>query len=244
MNGKTAIVTGGERGIGKGIVRAFLDRGMRVCIAGIDTESANRTLDELEAGDRVMFLETNVREEGQIRKAVRQTVETFGRLDVMVPNAGLPHPPHKPIEELTLEEWNDVIEINLTGVFLCAKHAFPELRKTKGSIVLIASTRALQSVPNNFAYTASKGGVLSLTHSLAMSGGPDIRVNCISPGWIYFGDPDKLDAEHHAQHAAGRVGNPMDIGNLAAYLVSEEAGFITGQNFIADGGMTRKMVYV
>jgi len=123
-----------------------------------------------------------------------------------------------------------------------AKHSYPLFRGSKGAIVNISSTRFLQSEKNTFAYSASKGGVVSLTHSLAVSLGPLIRVNCISPGWIDTkGEP--LRPEDHAQHPAGRVGRPQDIASLASYLLSEEAGFITGQNFIVDGGMTRKMIY-
>jgi len=125
------------------------------------------------------------------------------------------------------------------------------LQRTKGAIVNIASTRAIQSEPNTEAYSASKGGILALTHSLAMSLGPDIRVNCISPGWIDVSEWKKsqqakkphLTKMDHAQHPAGRVGKPEDIAALVAFLISDEAGFITGQNFVVDGGMTKKMIY-
>jgi NAD(P)-dependent dehydrogenase (short-subunit alcohol dehydrogenase family) len=117
----------------------------------------------------------------------------------------------------------------------------PHLRKTAGSIVNIASTRALQSEPNTEAYAATKGGVVALTHALAMSLGPRIRVNCISPGWIA---KTKLSKKDHAQHPVGRAGRPQDVGELVAFLISDPAGFITGQNFVADGGMTRKMIYL
>jgi NAD(P)-dependent dehydrogenase (short-subunit alcohol dehydrogenase family) len=136
-------------------------------------------------------------------------------------------------------------------MFLCAKHAVPALRKARGAIINVASTRALQSEPNTEAYAASKGGVVALTHALALSLGPAIRVNCISPGWIDVSEwkkPSKRKAAalrdvDHAQHPVGRVGNPLDIGKLALFLLSHDASFITGQNFVADGGMTRKMIY-
>jgi NAD(P)-dependent dehydrogenase (short-subunit alcohol dehydrogenase family) len=144
-----------------------------------------------------------------------------------------------------------MIATNLTGMFLTTKHAAAELRKGRGAIVNIASTRALQSEPNTEAYAASKGGIVALTHALAMSLGPAVRVNCISPGWIDVSEWKKpsqrkaaeLRPEDHAQHPAGRVGTPLDIGKLALYLLSSDAGFITGQNFVVDGGMTRKMIY-
>lgn len=240
---KVAIVTGGERGIGRGIVQAFLDAGMSVCIAGIDEEAAEKTLRELDASGRLIFCRTDVGDEAAVREMVEETKQTFGQIDVVVSNAGLPDASGQKVETLSLEHWDKVIRTNLTGGFLCAKHAFPELRRTRGSMVLIASTRAHQSEPDSTAYSASKGGVVALTHSLAISGGPDIRVNCISPGWIHTGDRSKLKERHHAVHPVGRVGQPADIASMAIYLVSPEAGFITGQNFIVDGGMSRKMIY-
>ena len=155
------------------------------------------------------------------------------------------------MELLELGDWNRVIATNLTGVFLCSKHAVPLLRPGKGAIVNIASTRALQSEPHTEAYSASKGGVVALTHALAVSLGPDIRVNCISPGWIAVDAwqksanrrPPTMRPEDHAQHPVGRVGSPEDIAALVAWLISPQAGFVTGQNFVVDGGMTRKMIY-
>jgi NAD(P)-dependent dehydrogenase (short-subunit alcohol dehydrogenase family) len=134
---------------------------------------------------------------------------------------------------------------------LFAKHAAPALKARGGAIVNIASTRALMSEPNTESYAASKGGIVALTHALAASLGPDVRVNCISPGWIDVSrwkkpskrKPAQLRPEDHAQHLAGRVGRPEDIAGLAAYLIGPESSFITGANFVVDGGMTRKMIY-
>ncbi|KPQ27359.1 MAG: Dehydrogenase [Marinobacter excellens HL-55] len=136
------------------------------------------------------------------------------------------------------------------GEQLVTKHAVPHLRHTRGAIVNMASTRALQSEPDTEAYAATKGGIVALTHALAVSLGPNIRVNCISPGWIdtraWQGGSDEVEAlsqaDHH-QHPAGRVGTPEDIAALVAYLISPQASFITGQNVVADGGMVRKMIY-
>jgi NAD(P)-dependent dehydrogenase (short-subunit alcohol dehydrogenase family) len=126
------------------------------------------------------------------------------------------------------------------------------LKTTKGSIVNIGSTRALQSEQNTEAYSASKGGILALTHALAVSLGPEIRVNCISPGWIDVSGVKKKSAANqielsgadNEQHPAGRVGKPEDIANMVLFLLNPENDFITGQNFIVDGGMTRKMIYI
>jgi len=240
---KSVIVTGGESGIGRGIVERFLESGARVCMAGIQKEEADTVIQSAKAGERLFFQQTDVRDEKAVNRMVLETVKRFGRLDTVIANAGLPNPRGQNPETLPLEKWNDIIAVNLTGVFLCAKHAFPELRKTRGSMVLIASTRAQQSEPNGIAYNASKGGVVALAHALAISGGPDIRVNSISPGWIYHGDPNDIRAEYHAVHPVGRVGRHADIAAMAAFLASEEAGFITAENFVVDGGMTKKMNY-
>jgi len=239
-----AIVTGGERGIGRAITAELLARGMRVCIAGIDTRAASDTLAEIEASpDRLRFVPTDVRDETAVAAMVATIADAWGRIDGLIANAGIADPGHTPVEQLSLDAWNRVIATNLTGPFLCAKHCVPHLRVSRGAIVLIASTRALQSEPHTHAYAASKGGLVALAHSLAISCGPEIRVNAISPGWIHTGDPATLSATDHAQHPVGRVGTPADIASLAAFLLSYQAAFITGQNLVADGGMTRKMIY-
>ncbi|MBP2313793.1 NAD(P)-dependent dehydrogenase (short-subunit alcohol dehydrogenase family) [Azospirillum soli] len=148
----------------------------------------------------------------------------------------------KPVTELTLEDWNRVIGTNLTGAFLTAKHCAHLLRANRGSIVNIASTRAHMSEPDTEAYAASKGGIVALTHALALSLGPEVRVNVVSPGWINV-DPDAvLNEADHAQHPAGRVGTPRDVADAVTWLLS--AGFATGTEVVLDGGMTRKMIYV
>jgi NAD(P)-dependent dehydrogenase (short-subunit alcohol dehydrogenase family) len=152
---------------------------------------------------------------------------------------------NKPLGKLALDEWRRVIDVNLTAAFLFARAAEMPLRAHKGAIVLIASSRALMSEANTEAYSASKGGLVALTHALAISLGPDVRVNCISPGWIMTGDYARLKRRDHAQHPAGRVGKPQDIAEMVTFLVeTERSGFVTGANFVVDGGMTRKMIYV
>jgi NAD(P)-dependent dehydrogenase (short-subunit alcohol dehydrogenase family) len=248
---RVALVTGGGQGIGKCIVRHLLNAGMAVAIAEIDGEAGRETEEEFSQLGSVRFCETDVSDEASVERAVRLTVDHSGRLDALVNNAGIAHPGNAPVRELSLETWNRVIGTNLTGMFLCVKHSVSHLQLTKGAIVNIASTRAIQSEPHTEAYSASKGGVLALTHALAMSLGPYIRVNCISPGWIDVGEWKKakrgkktdLTEMDHAQHPVGRVGKPEDIATLVAFLVSDEAGFISGQNFVVDGGMTRKMIY-
>jgi NAD(P)-dependent dehydrogenase (short-subunit alcohol dehydrogenase family) len=229
MTQKAVLVTGGARGIGRGTASLLAARGYLVAVADLQGKAG------------LPFFRCDVSKEASVRGCVRAVVREFGRLDALINNAGLADPADPPVEKLSLQAWNRRLAVNLTGAFLMAKHCTPHLRKAKGSIVNIASTRALQSEPNTEAYAASKGGMVALTHALAISLGPQVRVNCISPGWIAKG---KLRKKDHAQHPVGRAGRPEDIGEMVAFLISEAAGFITGQNFIVDGGMTRKMIYV
>ncbi len=244
MRDKVVLVTGGGQGIGRAIALRLIERGDTAVIAEVDAQAGR------EAG--LPFVRCDVSREPSVRACVAKVIERFGRLDGLVNNAGLAGPEDPSVEKLPLAAWNRRIGVNLTGAFLMAKHCVPHLRRTGGAIVNIASTRALQSEPNTEAYSASKGGLVALTHALAMSLGPKIRVNCVSPGWIDVSalkkasrrKPARLSRADHAQHPAGRVGRPEDIAEIVAYLLSDEAGFVTGQNFVVDGGMTRKMVYV
>ncbi len=248
--GRVAIVTGGGQGIGRAIVKILLENGLRVVIAEMDEEAGRETLEEYHGLGECIFIHTDISDETAVKAMLRETIASFRGVYALINNAGIFI--NKPLAKMRLAEWNRVLGINLTGTFLCAKYSAPYLAKTRGSIINIASTRALMSEPDTVAYSASKGGIVALTHSLALSLGPDVRVNCISPGWIDVsgwrkrrtGRSAKLSEMDHKQHPAGRVGRPEDIASLAAYLLSPEAGFITGANFVVDGGMTRKMIYL
>jgi len=248
---RVVYITGGAQGIGKGIALHLLRQDYAVTITDIDTEAGGECLEELSPIGPIHYFAADVREERDAADSLRETVERFGRLDGVINNAALANPYHDSITELSLESWRRVLDTNLTGAFLTAKYAVPHLRLTGGSIINIASTRALQSEANTEAYAASKGGIVALTHAMALSLGPEVRVNAISPGWIDVSEwqkrserrPAELTDVDHLQHPAGRVGTPEDVAAMAAFLLSEEAGFITGQNFVVDGGMTRKMIY-
>jgi NAD(P)-dependent dehydrogenase (short-subunit alcohol dehydrogenase family) len=227
---RVILVTGGARGIGAGIAARLAADGARLVIA--DREAAT-----LEGARGVIC---DVSDELQVQTLIAGVQNIEGRLDGLVCNAGFMI--RKPIADLTLSEWSSVIATNLTSTFLLAKTAAPLLRAAQGAILTIASTRAHMSEPDTESYAASKGGLLALSHALAVSLGPDIRVNCISPGWIDTQGAE-LRPEDHAQHPAGRVGTTADIAACAAWLLGPEAGFVTGSEFIIDGGMTRKMIY-
>jgi NAD(P)-dependent dehydrogenase (short-subunit alcohol dehydrogenase family) len=247
--GRVAVITGGARGIGRGTAQAFLTAGYRVVIADWDGKAGQEAVGVLAGAERVRFVETDVASEKAVERLVETTLTEFGVLDVLINNAGIMV--RAPLTELTLETWQKVLAVNLTGPMLCARTAAPHLRKRGGAIVNIASTRALMSEPDTEAYSASKGGLLALTHALSVSLGPEIRVNAISPGWIDVGPYQKEGARlevvpsaaDHRQHPAGRVGTPGDVANLALFLADPGNGFITGQNFVVDGGMTKKMIY-
>ncbi len=247
MQGKVALITGAGQGIGRAIAAKFVEAGAKVVLAEIDKKAGRKAEKQIGKTGEAAFIPCDAGDEESVRQCVAEAVRRFGRLDFVINNAGIGI--GKPIEQLSLDEWNRVLATNLTSIYLFARHAGRHLRKAKGAIVNIASTRALMSEPNTEAYSASKGGVVSLTHSLAISLGPAVRVNCISPGWIdvtgWKTTPRKSDVRprDRAFHPAGRVGKPEDIAAMAVYLCSPEAGFITGTNITIDGGVTRKMIY-
>ena len=248
---KVALVTGGAQGIGKAITLHLLHHAYAVTIADVDAEAGQETVEAFGMHGPLQFVETDVADEQAVQRCIRQTIKQYGRLDALVNNAGIAEPHNQPVEQLALKHWQRVLEVNLTGCFLTAKHAVEHLRTTHGAIVNIASTRALQSEPHCEAYAASKGGIVALTHALALSLGPEIRVNCISPGWIDVSEWQKsseraaaeLRPLDHQQHPVGRVGQPQDVAAMVLFLLGPQAEFITGQQFIIDGGMTRKMIY-
>jgi len=224
------LITGGAAGIGAGIARHLLEAGTQIIIADKNPASI--------PGARCVVCD--VADETQVNSLVIDIANTEGALTGLICNAGFMI--RKPIAQLSLAEWSSVIATNLTSTFLLAKACEPMLRASRGAIITIASTRAHMSEADTESYAASKGGILALTHALAISLGPDIRANTISPGWIDTQGAE-ISTEDHAQHPAGRVGRVQDIAAMAAYLLSPEAGFITGAEFIIDGGMTRKMIY-
>lgn len=240
-----ALVTGAARGIGKAIATRLAVQGAYVVMVDCAESAGQLAAAELAALDcKVSFIAADVADSSMIEATVNSIDRQHGRLDWLVNNAGLSF--FRSINDLGVAEFDHVISVNLRAAFLFAKLSAPLLRRSPtGAIVNISSTRALMSEPGNEAYAASKAGLIGLTHALANSLGPKVRVNAICPGWIDVGkQPEPIRPEDHAQHPVGRVGLPEDIAALASFLLSSEAAFITGQAFVADGGMTKKMFYL
>ncbi|NBB71089.1 MAG: SDR family oxidoreductase [Alphaproteobacteria bacterium] len=235
----SALVTGAARGIGRAIAARLAGDGWSVHMVDLDDELHAHADGLMNGGVRAYV--ADVADAAAVDRVVSAVERSDGRLDGLVANAGIMH--RAPIEDLEPAHWDRVLAVNLTSTFLLARRARGLLAATRGGIVTIGSTRAHMSEPDTEAYAASKGGLVALTHALAVSLGPAIRVNCVSPGWIDTG-AETLTGEDHAQHPAGRVGTPADVAALVAYLLGEESRFVTGAEWVVDGGMTRKMIYV
>ncbi len=222
---KRAVVTGGGGLIGTSIIEALLEAGWTVA-----------SFDVKESKTAARHILCDVGNETSVLAAFDQL--GWKGLELLVNNAGIASPVNGPIHELSLSDWRKVTDSHLTGAFLMTRSAVP-LMGEGASIVNMVSTRAFMSEPETEAYAASKGGLVALTHALAVSLGPKVRVNAIAPGWIT--DETDLRKKDEAQHPVGRVGRPKDIADGVLYLTS--AGFMTGQVLVLDGGMTRKMIY-
>ncbi|MEJ8311321.1 SDR family NAD(P)-dependent oxidoreductase [Agrobacterium larrymoorei] len=222
---KRAIVTGGAGLIGTGIIEALLGDGWTVA-----------SFDVKETKTKARHILCDVGNETSVLAAFDQL--GWKGLELLVNNAGIASPTNGPIHELSLADWRKVTDSHLTGAFLMTRSAVP-LMGEGTSIVNMVSTRAFMSEPETEAYAASKGGLVALTHALAVSLGPKIRINAIAPGWVT--DETDLRSKDNAQHPVGRVGRPKDIAEGVLYLAG--AGFMTGQVLVLDGGMTRKMIY-
>jgi len=229
---KTLLLTGAAQGIGLATARLFASRGWHVY--GLDVHAEKLSEAAGEAGFEPVVCDL------ADPQAIENVIAGLTTLDALVNNAAIDA--NGDPFSLSVEAWKRVLDVNLTAPFLLSRGAAPLLAENGGCIVNISSTRALMSEPHTEAYSASKGGLLSLTHALAMSLAP-VRVNAVSPGWIEHAAPEALREIDHAFHPAGRVGKVEDIAEMIWYLTSEAAAFITGQNFIVDGGVTKMMIY-
>nr|WP_321409266.1 SDR family oxidoreductase [uncultured Carboxylicivirga sp.] len=241
---KIVLVTGAANGIGRGIALEYAKNGATVLVADVDILKAKDTVAQIEKeGGTAFAYKVNVSNPNEIVELFNVLKNQIGGLDILINNAGVSR--WKSPYELDVEEWDEIINTNLRSVFLCSREAAKIMRESGGgSIVNIASTRAIMSEPYSEAYAASKGGIVALTHALAASFASDhIQVNCISPGWIETGDYSQLSEQDHNQHFSGRVGKPEDLAKACMYITQSDNQFVNGVNLIVDGGLTRKMIY-
>ena len=245
--GKVVIVTGGTKGIGEGCVRAFVEAGARVVFCARDEAAGLRLAREFTAGGagEAVFIRCDVSRMAEVERLVDATVERFGRLDCLVNNAGW-HPPHKPIDAFTPEEFRDLFELNVMSVFVACRRALPHLRKTRGNIVNLSSLVGVMGQLHATTYVATKGAITAFTKALAVDEAAyGVRVNSISPGNIYTPlwqeaidaapDPAQCRADGEAAQLLGRMGTIEETGRLCLFLAAE-ATFTTGVDHIQSGG--------
>ena len=244
LNGKVALVTGGNGGIGLGMARGLAQAGAAIAIAARNRAKADAALDDLRAhGGKAAFIHLDVLDEASCRSAITKTVAEFGRLDVLINNSGTTV--RKPPEALTAAEWRLVIETNLTGAFFCSQAAYSEMvRAGGGKIINIGSMMSLFGAPYAAPYAASKGGIVQMTRALATAWAKDnIQVNAVLPGWIDTdltrGARAQVPGLHErvlARTPAGRWGNPDDFAGIAVFLAASASDFVTGAAIPVDGG--------
>lgn len=239
---RRVFVTGGAHGIGRSIVEAFCNQGDFVAFCDIDEARGAETARATGA----RFFAVDVTSQSDLEAALQQVVDDEGDLDVVVNNVGIST--FAPITEVSVEEFDKVLSANLRSAFITSRF-MARLRKSNGNrsygrIVNLCSSRYLQSEEGTEAYSASKGGIYSLTHALAISLAPfRITVNAVAPGWIHVDEQEVLREEDHAFHPSGRVGEPADVARMVLFLAAPENDFINGQTITVDGGVTRKMIY-
>lgn len=240
LHGKSALVTGGARRLGRGIALALAEAGADVAITyrTSEAEAALTVNDLAAAGVRAVALECDVRSENSARRTIEQTIAAFGRLDVLVNNAAIF--PSAALEQITLEAWDEVFATNTRGPFLMAREALPHLRSARGRIVNMGSLGGLQAWPTHAHYCSSKAALHMLTRTMARAFAPEVTVNCVAPGSIVAAETTGDDVERAAHFAAKtpmqRNGTPEDVARAVLFFATGPS-FITGQILAVDGGL-------
>ena len=244
---KVVIVTGGTKGIGEGCVRVFVEAGSRVVFCARNQDAGETLAREVNARGpgEARFIPCDVSKVEDIRGLIDETVERYGRIDCLINNAGW-HPPHKPIDDFSVQEFRDLLDLNLVSIFAACKLALPHLRKTKGNIINMSSLVGVMGQLHATTYVATKGAITAFTKALALDeAAHDVRVNVVSPGNIYTPlwqeaidaslDPVKCRADGDAAQPLGRMGTSEEAGRLCLFIAAE-ATFTTGVDHIQSGG--------
>ena len=246
LKDRVAVITGAGSGIGRASAKEFAREGAHVVVADINVAGALETQQQIEAAGGIgRAVEADVANPASVQKLVEATLSTYSHIHVLFNNAAIQV--NKTVEDTTVEEWNREIAVNLGGVFLCSKYFLPQLRKTRGTIINMASVNGFFVEPMCAGYCATKGAIVALTKAMAIDHGKEgVRVNCICPGyidaglaWGYFEaqpDPAAARAAAGKLHALWRIGRPEEVGRVAVFLASDEASFMTGSAVVVDGG--------
>lgn len=251
LDGKVVIVTGAGSGIGRGSAKLLASEGAKVVISEINPTGGTAVLGEIESGaGTARFIQTDVADEQSVQAMIKEAVAVFGSLYGLVNNAGIDVSGE--LTTLSVADWDRVLSVNLRSVFLCSRAAIPYMREFgRGSIVNIASVHANFGFQGYSAYDASKGGIVSMTRSIALENGSfQIRANAICPGYIDTPmseawlaaqpEPEKLDRETRECHPLQRRGTPLDIARAVRFLLSDESEWITGTSLVVDGGVSAR----
>lgn len=245
LDGKVALVTGGSRGIGFEIAKIFSENGAKVIITSKNSEQLQNAADKL---NNTISISADIRKEVEVRSVVEKIIEKFGKLDILINNAGI-FPRIKQMHEISEEEWNDVLDINLNGTFRFSKFSIPYLQKTSGTIINVSSDAGIKAYEgfNADAYSASKAALIVLTKCWALEYAKNrIRVNCVCPGVVEtdmtkpFLKTEKDREFMNNDHPLGRIGQPEEIAKSVLFLSSEDSSWITGSILAVDGGQSTK----
>lgn len=246
FEGKTIVITGGAKGIGKGCVAVFHREGGNVVILDVDDEAGSELTDKL--GDRTLYIHCDVSDEPKVSDAMKKASTHFGGIDVLVNNAGILQ--YSTVTEASVEQWDSVLNVNLKGAFLCAKHAIPTMQKAgQGVVINMSSVQAFVTQNKVAAYATTKAALIGLTQSIAVDYAPNIRSVAVCPGGVdtplnqkafqESANPDQARQETINIHLTKRMAQPEEIGELVAFVASDKGSFITGEAIRIDGGIGR-----